>query len=210
MLVDFLSNINIQFYILAYLVGGIPFGLILAKKFTSINLKETGSKSIGATNVLRVLKEKEPKLAKKLAIATLILDALKGVAVLAIATAIGLSTQTLWAVAILAILGHCYSPYLKFEGGKGVATGMGVMFFMLPVCTLIALVVWLVAVKTIKISSVASLLALLALILSSYVIYPDLPQIKTHAPVFIVAFIILYKHIPNISRLFRGEEAKVV
>ncbi len=69
---DLLSNINIQFYIIAYLVGGIPFGLLLAKKFTSIDVRESGSGSIGATNVLRVLKESNPALAKKIAIATLL------------------------------------------------------------------------------------------------------------------------------------------
>ena len=124
---DLLSNINIQFYIVAYLVGGIPFGLLLAKKFTSIDVRESGSGSIGATNVLRVLKESNPALAKKIAIATLLLDALKGVAILLIAMMMDLSQQTMWMIAILAVVGHCYSPYLKFEGGKGVATGMGVM-----------------------------------------------------------------------------------
>jgi len=83
--VELFFNINVQFYILAYLIGGIPFGLILAKKFTSIDVRESGSGSIGATNVLRVLKESNPSLAKKIAISTLILDALKGLFVLALA-----------------------------------------------------------------------------------------------------------------------------
>ena len=74
---DFLTNQNIIFYILAYLFGSIPFGLILAKIFAGVNIKESGSKSIGATNVLRVVKEKDPKLAKKLGLATVILDAIK-------------------------------------------------------------------------------------------------------------------------------------
>ena len=72
-----LGNINVIFYVLAYLVGGIPFGMILAKQYAKVDVRESGSKSIGATNVLRVVKEKDPALAKKLGIATLALDAIK-------------------------------------------------------------------------------------------------------------------------------------
>ncbi len=208
---DFLYNTNIQFYIIAYLVGGIPFGLLLAKQFTSIDVRESGSGSIGATNVLRVLKESNPVLAKKIAVATLLLDALKGIAVLVVAKfAFGVSEQTLWMVAILAVVGHCYSPYLKFEGGKGVATGMGVMLFMLPVETIIALIAWFIAGKTIKISSISSLIALATLIISSFIIHPEITEIKTHAPILIISFLIIYKHVPNIIRLFSGKESKVV
>lgn len=203
-------NINIQFYIIAYLVGGIPFGLLLTKKFTSIDVRESGSGSIGATNVLRVLKESNPALAKKIAIATLLLDALKGMAVLAVAFMMDISQPTMWMIAILAVVGHCYSPYLKFEGGKGVATGMGVMLFMLPIETILAVIAWFVAGKTIKISSLSSLIALITLLVSSFIIHPDIPEIKTHAPLFILAFLIVYKHVPNIMRLFSGKESKVV
>lgn len=207
---DFLFNINIQFYIIAYLVGGIPFGLLLAKTFTGKDIRNDGSGSIGATNVLRVLKEENPKLAKKLAIATVILDAFKGIIVLLIATMLDLSVETLWTIAIFAVVGHCYSPYLKFEGGKGVATGGGVLFFMLPIETLIALVAWFIAGKVLKISSLSSLTALCALIGSSFIIHPNIDGIQTHAPILIIAFIIVYKHIPNIMRLFQGTENKVI
>lgn len=207
---EIFSNINIQFYILAYLIGGIPFGLLLAKKFASFDIRESGSGSIGATNVLRVLKESDPKLAKKLAIATLILDALKGVLVLGIASLLGLAPESLWGIAILAVIGHCYSPYLKFEGGKGVATGMGVLLFLLPLETIIAFVAWAVAGKTIKISSLSSLVGLLVLVIASFILHPDIPLIKTHAPVLIIAFLIFYKHTPNIMRLFSGKESAVV
>ena len=204
-------NINVQFYILAYLVGGIPFGLLLAKKFTSIDVRESGSGSIGATNVLRVLKKSNPSLARKIAIGTLILDALKGLVVVAVARLIfDLSYETQWMIAILAIVGHCYSPYLKFEGGKGVATGMGVMLIMLPVETLLAVVAWFITGKVLKISSLSSLIALITLLVSSFIIHPDLPIIRTHAPILIIAFLIIYKHIPNIMRLFSGKESKVV
>jgi glycerol-3-phosphate acyltransferase PlsY len=181
--VELFYNINVQFYILAYLVGGIPFGLLLAKKFTSIDVRESGSGSIGATNVLRVLKESNPSLAKKIAIGTLILDALKGLVLIVVARSVfDLSYETQWMIAILAIVGHCYSPYLKFEGGKGVATGMGVMLIMLPVETLLAVVAWFITGKVLKISSLSSLIALITLLVSSFIIHPDLPIIKTHAP----------------------------
>ncbi len=208
--VDFLFNINVQFYILSYLVGGIPFGLLVAKLFTGKDIRESGSGSIGATNVLRVLKDTDPKLAKKLAITTVILDALKGIVLLIIAKLIGLPIETLWAIAIFAVIGHCYSPYLKFEGGKGVATGAGVLLVMLPLETLIAFATWFIVGKVLKISSLSSLLALCALILSSFIIHPDIEGIKTHAPIFIIAFVIVYKHIPNIVRLFQGKESKVI
>ena len=208
--VDFLLNINVQFYILSYLIGGIPFGLLIAKLFTGKDIRESGSGSIGATNVLRVLKETNPALAKKLAITTVVLDALKGVVLLIIAKLIGLSIETLWAIAIFSVIGHCYSPYLKFEGGKGVATGAGVLLVMLPIETLIAFITWFIVGKVLKISSLSSLLALCALILSSFIIHQDIDGIKTHAPIFIIAFVIVYKHIPNIVRLFQGKESKVI
>lgn len=203
---DFLFNTNVQFFIAAYLVGGIPFGLLLAKKFAGVDVKESGSGSIGATNVLRVVKETNPALAKKLGGATLALDALKGVLVLTAGYIIGVSEATMWAIAVLAVVGHCFSPYLNFEGGKGVATGMGVMMFMLPFETIIALVVWALGAKIIRISSLSSLTALTALMVASFIIHPDM----AHAPVIIIGFILFYKHIPNIVRLIKGEEKRVV
>jgi glycerol-3-phosphate acyltransferase PlsY len=203
-------NINIVFYLTAYLVGAIPFGMILAKKFAGINIKELGSKSIGATNVLRVVKEKDPELGKKLGAATLILDALKGIVVLIIATIMGVDIATLWAVAVLAVLGHCYSPYLNFEGGKGVATGVGVLFFMLPIETVIALIIWVISAKVTKISSLSSLLGLLSIIITANILHSDGNGINSLVPVYLIAFIIVYKHIPNIIRLVKGEEKSVI
>jgi len=114
-MLDFLSNTNIQFYLLAYLVGSIPFGLILAKLFAGVDIKKEGSGNIGATNVLRVLKEKNPKLAKKLSVATLLLDALKGVFVLLLGYAAGVPQETLWAIAVFAVIGHCFSIFLNIK-----------------------------------------------------------------------------------------------
>ncbi len=203
---DFLFNINAQFYLAAYLIGGIPFGLLLAKFVAGVNVKESGSKSIGATNVLRVVKESNPALAKKLGAATLLLDALKGIVVLLAGMYMGMPESTLWGIAVLAVVGHCFSPYLWFEGGKGIATGLGVLLVMLPLETLIGFVVWGVLAKTLKISSISSLAGVLTLLAASFVLHPNLE----HAPVVLITIILFYKHIPNIVRLVKGEEKAVV
>ena len=206
---DFFTNTNILFFLAAYLIGSIPFGSILAKTFAGVDITTAGSKSIGATNVLRVVKETNPKLAKKLGIATVLLDALKGTLVLLVAMYYGVSDSTLWAVAILAVLGHCYSIYLGLEGGKGVATGLGVYLVLIPIPTLIGAVVWIVCAKVLKISSLSSLLGLVGVIISATFLNNGL-NVGSNVPMYIIAFIIIYKHIPNIIRIIKGEEKKVI
>jgi len=206
---DLLSNQNFLLYLTAYLVAGIPFGYLLAKQFAGVDIKSAGSGNIGATNVLRVVKEKDPKLAKKLGATTLFLDAIKGVVVIVVAKMLGSPEGVLWTIAVLAVMGHCFSAFLAFEGGKGVATGFGVLAIMMPIPALVAIVVWGVAAKGLKISSVSSLIALIALIITSYIVYPIVPGIGSHAPIWIISLIIFYKHIPNIVRLFKKEEVKV-
>jgi glycerol-3-phosphate acyltransferase PlsY len=205
---EFFTNPNILFYIFAYLVASIPFGLILAKQFAGINIQESGSKSIGATNVLRVVKETNPQLAKKLGIATILLDAFKGMAVLFIAMVYGMSNETLWAIAVISVLGHCYSVYLNFEGGKGVATGLGVLLVLIPMPTIIGAIIWGFSAKVLKISSISSLIGLMGVVIFASVFNNNL-GIDTNAPLYIITFIICYKHIPNILRLIQGEERKV-
>ncbi|CAM3840176.1 glycerol-3-phosphate 1-O-acyltransferase PlsY [Arcobacter cloacae] len=206
---DFFSNTNVLFFIAAYLIGSIPFGSILAKTFAGVDIKTQGSKSIGATNVLRVVKETNPKLAKKLGIATVLLDALKGTVVLLAGLYYGVSDSTLWAIAVLAVLGHCYSIYLGLEGGKGVATGLGVYIVLIPIPTIIGAVFWIVCAKVLKISSLSSLLGLLAVIVSATFLNDGL-NIGSNVPMYLIAFIIFYKHIPNIVRIIKGEEKKVI
>ncbi|EOX1263912.1 glycerol-3-phosphate 1-O-acyltransferase PlsY [Campylobacter upsaliensis] len=201
---------NLTIYALAYLLGSVPFGLILARVFAKVDIKNQGSKSIGATNVLRVVKEANPNLAKKLAIATIILDFAKAFIPLMVLKFLNYDLNLLWSVAVLTIFGHCFSLYLFFEGGKGIATGAGAMTVLLPLEVLSAFVLWLVVGKVFKISSLASLMGLLAFIATSFVFNYNMPVIDTHAPVFIIAFIILYKHLPNIKRLLFKEECKVI
>jgi len=206
---EFLTNINIIFYLLAYLVGSIPFGLILAKVFAKIDIKSQGSKSIGATNVLRVVKQTNPSLAKKLGVATVLLDALKGTILLLIGLYLNLSLETLWAIAVLSVLGHCYSAYLGLEGGKGVATGLGVYIVLIPYATLVGAIVWIVCAKVLKISSLSSLLALIVAVISALFIYDNL-NIGSNIPMYLIAFIIFYKHIPNIIRIVKGQEKQII
>ncbi|MEA1954516.1 MAG: glycerol-3-phosphate 1-O-acyltransferase PlsY [Campylobacterota bacterium] len=206
---DFLFNQNILLYLSAYLLSGIPFGYLLAKKFAGVDIKNEGSGNIGATNVLRVVKEQDPILAKKLGAATLFLDAIKGVVVIVIAKILGVPESVLWTLAVLAVVGHCFSAFLFFEGGKGVATGFGVLLIMMPIPALIAIAIWLGASKGLKISSLSSLIGLIAFLIASYILYPEVPGIGSHAPIWIIAMIITYKHIPNIVRLFNKEEGKV-
>ena len=203
---DFLTNFNGQMYILAYLVASIPFGLIFAKVFGNVDVRKEGSGNIGATNVLRVLKQKNPSLAKKIGILTLSFDVLKGVIPLLIAKYLGADEATLWGMAVLAVLGHCFSIFLMFEGGKGVATGLGVMAVLIPKAAVVGLIVWLISAKTIKISSLSSLLGIGALLLASFALYPSI----SHAPIVIIVALIVYKHSSNIANLISGKEKRVV
>jgi glycerol-3-phosphate acyltransferase PlsY len=91
-----------------------------------------------------------------------------------------------------------------------VATGFGVLLVLIPIPSIIAIVAWLVAGKVLKISSLSSLVGLIVLLIASYIIYPDMPGIHTHTPIWIIAFVIFYKHIPNIVRVFKKEEKQVV
>ena len=200
---DFLTNQNIQLYIFAYLLGSVPFGLILTKYFFKIDISKLGSKSIGATNVLRVLKEKDEKSAKKISILTLLFDISKSFFLILILKLCGFSDDVSWTVGIFSVMGHCFSIYLSFQGGKGVATALGVFLVLIPIQTLIAFFVWLFFIKVFKISSLASLFALFTVLLASY-----LYNISYFAPVCIISFMVFYKHIPNIFRIIKGKETK--
>jgi glycerol-3-phosphate acyltransferase PlsY len=202
---EFLQNTNIQLYILAYLVGSIPFGLLLAKYIGKVDVRKEGSGNIGATNVLRVLKDKNPSLAKKLGGTTLLLDALKGILVLFIGHLLGASEATMWGIAVFAVIGHCFSIFLLGEGGKGVATGLGVLAYMIPTAAIIGIVTWLIFAKVFKVVSLASLIGVFAAVASSFALYSGI----SHTPVVIIGLIIFYKHSDNIFRLFSGAEGKM-
>ncbi|CAM3472990.1 glycerol-3-phosphate 1-O-acyltransferase PlsY [Helicobacter ganmani] len=209
-ILDFFTSLNGIFYTLAYVVGGIPFGLLYGKYLGGVDIRQVGSGSIGATNVLRALKESNPKIAKKIAILTMLSDALKGVVIIMIAKAFGVSFEAQWMMALLAVVGHCFSPFLKLEGGKGVATCVGVVAVFLPLEAILGLVVWFVVGKLLKISSLASLFGVICGIGFSFFLHPEIPHIATHTPLVLMLLLILYKHIPNIIRLIQRKEQKVI
>ena len=204
----------------AYVAGSIPFGVLIAKS-KGINIREHGSKNIGATNVGRIL-------GKKLGISCFILDVLKGaIPVLIVGFAANLFGQSmdqisttellLWiCVALAAFLGHMYSLFIKFGGGKGVATTFGGMIAMWPFLTLpvlVALVSWIIAAKTTKMVSLASLVASFVLF-SATVVFVMTQLNVTHAwPLlaftFLVSVMVFWKHRSNIGRIMRGEEPKL-
>ncbi len=209
-ILDFFTSLNGIFYTLAYLVGGIPFGLLYGKYLGGVDIRQVGSGSIGATNVLRALKETNPKIAKKVAILTMLSDALKGVVILMVAKAFSVSYEAQWMMAFLVVVGHCFSPFLKLEGGKGVASSVGVIAVFLPLEALLGLVIWFVVGKLLKISSLASLFGVVCGVGSSFFLHPEIPHITTHTPLILIMCIVLYKHIPNIIRLIQRKEQKVI
>jgi acyl phosphate:glycerol-3-phosphate acyltransferase len=205
---------------LTYFVGSIPFGVLIAKT-KGVNIREHGSKNIGATNVGRVL-------GKKLGLACFFLDVLKGaIPVLVVGMIANLFGQSieqttttqmlLWiCVALAALLGHMYSIFLKFGGGKGVATTFGGMIAMWPLLTipvLLAFLAWIITLKGTKMISLASLVAAVVLF-GDAVATVLLGSTLHHAwPLLVVtgfiALMVFWKHRTNISRIMRGEEPKV-
>lgn len=183
---------------LSYLLGSIPFGLLLAKIFASTDIRDFGSKNIGATNVNRVL-------GKKLGIATLLLDAGKGAMVVLLAKyCFHLDFNWLVLIAVSAVLGHMFSIYLKFRrGGKGVATFLACTVALQPFLGLVGLLFWLVIYRVFKISSVAGISACLLVGLLAGLFGFDL---FSHLIWLFLSIIIVAKHWQNIYRLINKTE----
>ena len=199
-------NENLILYLTVYLLSSVPFGFILAFIFAKVDVRKEGSGNIGATNVLRVVKEKDEALAKKLAIVTFALDFFKGIVVLLIALYLEVPESVLWTIAILAVMGHCFSIFLGFDGGKGVATAFGVMFIMMPISSAISITTWFIFTKFFKIVSLSSIIAILSFLIASYLV----TNLEYYAPIWIISSILIYKHIPNISRLIFKQEKQVL
>ncbi|MEZ5932864.1 MAG: glycerol-3-phosphate 1-O-acyltransferase PlsY [Alphaproteobacteria bacterium] len=184
-------------FLLSYLIGSIPFGLLLTRLTGAGDLRAIGSGNIGATNVLRTGR-------KGLALATLVLDALKG----ALPVWIGGSFfgPDMAVVAGLgAVVGHCFPIWLKFNGGKGVATAAGVVLTMTPIAGLLALAVFFVAVTLTRYVSLGSVLAAVAAAPIAYA----LGQVQAAELYLLIALIIIVKHQANLRRLLAGEESKL-
>jgi glycerol-3-phosphate acyltransferase PlsY len=182
--------------ITGYLLGSIPFGLLLTRAFGAGDVRNIGSGSIGATNVLRTGR-------KGLAAATVLLDAAKGVGAVLAAAALWPGTEGLAAVA--AVAGHCFPVWLKFKGGKGVATAAGVCAVLAWPVFLISGAVWAVAVAAMRISSVASLSAMVVAPIAAWL----LGYAEVIPPLIAIALIVFVQHRANIGRLTRGEEPRI-
>ena len=182
----------------AYLLGSIPFGLILTRLAGAGDIRQVGSGNIGATNVLRTGN-------KKLAIATLILDAGKGAAAVLLATYLTSNAITALA-AVLVVLGHCFPVWLKFKGGKGVATSLAALATLDIRIGGLFVFVWLTTALVSRYSSLSALLAMLASVGVGFII---LDNTMTQIAILLMFALVLSRHHANIGRLLTGKENKI-
>jgi glycerol-3-phosphate acyltransferase PlsY len=185
----------------SYLLGSIPFGYLLMFVFHGQDVRKTGSGNIGATNVARS--------SAMLGVFTLVLDALKGLAAVSIARAAFPGQGVLAGVAALcAIAGHVFPVWLKFRGGKGVATGLGSFLMLAPKAVLIMVVIFVVIVVTFRYVSLGSIVAVALLPLLAWLLdgYGSMPL--TLALMAIASVLIVAKHHENIGRLLSGTETR--
>ncbi len=182
--------------IASYLIGSLPFGLILSKTLRGIDPRTQGSGNIGATNVWRVVGKKE-------GVITVLCDLLKGMPLLLLAKTIEMDSKIVYLVALAAVFGHIFSIFLNFKGGKGVATSLGVLLMLSPKLVLVASLFWAVSVFLSKISSVGALTAFSLLPILAYFL-----QMDRHFLLLVttISLLVLVRHRENIRRLLKGKE----
>lgn len=183
----------------AFLIGSIPFGYLIGRAFYHTDLRAQGSGNIGAMNAMR-------SLGKRGAIAVLLLDALKGFAPVVMMQHLVPGDLAVALAAALAVIGHCFSPWLGFKGGKGVATSLGTYFAIAWPVGLVAIAGWVLGALLTRYSSVGSMLAAVASIAALWVF--------THSPVLtlygaLIAVLVVYAHRENIERLRSGTENRI-
>ncbi|HET7105192.1 MAG TPA: glycerol-3-phosphate 1-O-acyltransferase PlsY [Candidatus Acidoferrum sp.] len=201
---SFFTPTTILLLAAAYFLGSIPFGLILAKLFAGGDIRKSGSGNIGATNVARVA-------GLAAGILTLALDAAKGSAAVWLAGRFTDQSSTLMTLAgIIALLGHCFPVWLKFKGGKGVATALGVFLVLAPLAALASLFIFAVVSAAWRYVSLGSVSAAASMPLLMYFLWAP-----GHAPPLVVDFgtlfasaLVIFKHDANLQRLIDGEEPK--
>ena len=182
--------------LLGFALGSVPFGLILTRAAGLGDVRQIGSGSIGATNVLRTGN-------KGLAAATVLLDAAKAVIPVLVAKAFWPGTEGVAAVA--AVAGHCFTPWLAFKGGKGFASAAGALAALAWPAMIACAALWAITIYVGRISSVASMVTVIAAPLIAWMLgYPDVI-----APLLAIAAIVIVQHRANIGRLMRGEEPRV-
>ncbi len=188
---------TILIWILAYVLGSIPFGVLYART-QNLDPREHGSGNIGATNVARSLGRKAGAL-------TLLGDTLKGWLAVALAAWTLGTPAAVAGAGLMAFLGHLFSVFLKLRGGKGVATGLGVSLYIMPLAALGSVAVFAVTLWTSRHVSLGSILAALALPLFGLFLKMPLPYITVS---LIIALLVLHKHHENIQRIIAGTESK--
>jgi len=190
-------NIEILYIaIYSYVLGSIPFGLILTKIFLNKDLREMGSGNIGTTNVLRTGK-------KSLSALTLILDGLK--AYISVVITLDYFADYIYLSALLCLLGHIFPVWLKFKGGKGVAVYLGILFSFSINLGIIFLISWIIILYLYKYSSLSSLISTLVIFLYSII----LKNFNESLFFFIILIIVIYTHAGNIIRLKNKTESKI-
>jgi acyl phosphate:glycerol-3-phosphate acyltransferase len=187
---------NIIAYVISYLLGSIPSGVLLAKLFKVSDLRKHGSGNIGATNALRVG-------GKKLGILTLLADSAKGMVSVLVGQTLFCASP--YVCAILCILGHMFPVWLKFKGGKGVATSLGVLLILNWQLSVIAMSVWLFVFIVTRYVSLASIISFLSMPLLVLIFNFSSAMLYT---AIIIAILVVIKHHENIVRLVKKQEKK--
>jgi glycerol-3-phosphate acyltransferase PlsY len=190
--------------IISYLLGSIPFGLLITQAAGLGDVRKIGSGNIGATNVLRTGR-------RELAALTLVLDAAKGFAAVLIARYFW-GGDTLFIAAIAVFLGHCFPVWLGFKGGKGVATFIGVLLGLAWPVGLVFCGVWLLLALTQKMSSLSAITAAITSPLFAYAVWLwgfPIDGSKLAATDGLLALLLVYNHRANIGRILRGTEPKI-
>jgi glycerol-3-phosphate acyltransferase PlsY len=190
--------------VVAYFLGSIPFGYLIVKLTRGADVRAAGSGNIGATNVSRAA-------GKAAGIATLVLDAAKGYAAvwLAIFWTHG-KVSWMMVAALAAILGHMFSCWLAFRGGKGVATGLGVFLLISPKAVGVALLIWLFFIVIWRYASLSSIVAAASLPIFVYVFYTPQPvPLMVWLGSSLIAILVIFKHSDNIRRLLAGTESRL-
>ena len=182
----------------AFIIGSIPFGVLITRT-KGIDLQKAGSGNIGATNVLRTA-------GKIPALITLLGDALKGAAAVLLCRLLAGGEFPEGLAGITVVLGHMYSIFLSFKGGKGVATGFGVMAVYGPMPAFISFIVWLLTALSTRYSSVAAITAFLSLPVFFALLGNSMVKIFF---AIVLGFLIILKHKQNIKRLIEGTETKI-
>jgi acyl phosphate:glycerol-3-phosphate acyltransferase len=188
----------------SYLLGSIPFGLLLARLFGGGDVRKAGSGNIGATNVARVV-------GPLAGILTLVFDTAKGTAAVWLAGRVANDSATWMMIAALAVLlGHCFPVWLKFKGGKGVATALGVFLALSPLAAVSAMLLFLLCVAYWRYVSLGSVAAAAAMPLLIYFLWAPrhAPPIIVDAGTLAIALLVIYKHDGNLQRLVEGTEPR--